>query len=275
MDGIVSRRSDTPPIFKAVISATYKENLAYRSQMAISIFTQPIYFLVQYFIWQSVFKISDTVSGFTLDQMLLYFAISSLSGFLNWDSAGTELQNLIQTGKFITFQIRPVSHIYYSFFQKVGNRILAFWVEMVPVIFFYILFGIDLIPAKPLWTVISFSISFVLSFLVSYTVGTIAFWLVKTDGVRRSILLFTQIFSGLFLPLNLFPKGFQKILFYLPFQFITYVPTRVYIGSYELAGITMPIPQIVFLQAIMVVIMFLVNRFIWSMGIKRFTGVGS
>ena len=61
MDGIVSRRSDTPPIFKAVISATYKENLAYRSQMAISIFTQPIYFLVQYFIWQSVFKISDTV----------------------------------------------------------------------------------------------------------------------------------------------------------------------------------------------------------------------
>ena len=146
---------------------------------------------------------------------------------------------------------------------------------MVPVIFFYILFGIDLIPAKPFWTVISFSISFVLSFLVSYTVGTIAFWLVKTDGVRRSILLFTQIFSGLFLPLNLFPKGFQKILFYLPFQFITYVPTRVYIGSYELAGITIPIPQIVFLQAIMVFIMFLVNRFIWSMGIKRFTGVGS
>ena len=53
------------------------------------------------------------------------------------------------------------------------------------------------------------------------------------------------------------------------------VPVRVFMGSYELAGISMPIPQIVGLQALMVVLTFFLNRIIWHFAIKRFTGVGA
>ena len=135
--------------------------------------------------------------------------------------------------------------------------------------------GINLVPAEPFWVLISLFLSFVLSFLINYTIGTFAFWFVRTDGVRRAVYLFTSICSGAFLPLNLFPYSFQKLLFYLPFQFIAYVPVRVFIGQYELAGITMSIPQIVFLQAVMVAVMFLVNRALWYMGHKTFYGGGS
>jgi len=276
MQSAVMKRGDNPPRFyKAVITATYKENFAYRNQMAVSIFVQPIYFLVHYFIWQAIFQIRDQVSGFTFDQMLLYFAVSSIVEFLNWDSSGHMLQRLIQTGQFITFQLRPVSHLYFSFCQKIGHRILAFLIEILPVMCFYILFGIRFVPAKPFWAVITLFLSFILSFLIRYTIGIFAFWFVKTDGVSRAVLLFTNICSGAFLPLNLFPAGFQKFLFYLPFQFVSYVPVRVFIGHYELAGMTMSIPRIVFLQAAMVGAMFLVNRALWYLGIKRFTGVGA
>lgn len=263
------------PVFKAVVQATYKENFAFRSNMAVSLITQPVYFLVQYFIWQAVFTAHDTVSGFTLDSMLYYFAVSSLLGFLNWDSADGTLQRLVQTGKFITFQLRPVSHLYYAFFEKVGHRILAFWVELIPILGFYLLFGIKPVPAKPLWAIISVALSFILEFLINYTIGTIAFWLVKTDGVRRAVLVFKDVCSGIFLPLTLFPNDIQRLLFVLPFQFISYVPARVFMGSYELAGITMSIPQVVGLQAVMVAVTFLLNRLIWFFGIKRFTGVGA
>lgn len=263
------------PVFKAVVQATYKENFAFRSNMAVSLITQPVYFLVQYFIWQAVFKVHDTVSGFTLDTMLYYFAVSSLLGFLNWDSADGTLQRLVQTGKFITFQLRPVSHLYYAFFEKVGHRILAFWVEMVPIIGFYLLFGIKPIPVKPLWAIISVALSFILGFLINYTIGTMAFWLVKTDGIRRAVLVIKDICSGMFLPLTLFPADIQRVLFFLPFQFVSYVPARVFMGSYELAGITMSIPQVVGLQAVMVAVTFLLNRLVWYFGIKRFTGVGA
>lgn len=268
-------RKKAPPVFKSVIHTTYKENFAYRSNMAVSLITQPVYFLVQYFIWQAVFQVHGNVSGYTLDSMLYYFAVSSLMGFLNWDNADGTLQRLVQTGKFITYQLRPISHLYYSFFEKVGHRILAFWIELIPILGFYLLFGIKPIPVMPFWAVISVILSFILSFLINYTIGTIAFWLVRTDGVRRAVLVFKDVCSGMFLPLTLFPAGIQKVLFYMPFQFISYVPARVFMGSYELAGITMSIPQIVGLQAIMVLVTFFLNRFIWYFGIKRFTGVGA
>jgi len=114
------------PVFKAVVQATYKENFAFRSNMAVSLITQPFYFLVQYFIWQAVFKSHDTVSGFTLDTMLYYFAVSSLLGFLNWDSADATLQRHVQSGKFITFQLRPVSHLYYAFLRR---WVTGFWLS--------------------------------------------------------------------------------------------------------------------------------------------------
>lgn len=262
------------PLFRAVVQTTYKENFAFRSNMAVSLITQPIYFLVQYFIWQAVFKSQDTISGFTLKTMLFYFAVSSLLGFLNWDDSDSTLQRLVQTGKFITFQLRPVSHLYYAFFEKVGHRILAFWVELIPILGFYLLFGIKPIPVMPFWAIISVALSFMLSFLINYTIGTIAFWLVKTNGLHRAILVINGICSGIFLPLTLFPAAIQKFLFFLPFQFVSYVPVRVFMGSYELAGITMSIPQIVGLQAVMVAVTYLLNRLVWYFGIKRFTAVG-
>lgn len=207
--------------------------------------------------------------------MILYFAVSSLIEFLNWDNSENILQRLIQTGQFITFQLRPVSHIYFSFLQKIGQRLLAFLIEVIPVMCFYILFGVRLIPAEPFWALISLILGFILSFLIRYTIGTLAFWFVKTAGISRAVVVLTSICSGAFLPLNLYPYGFQKFLFFLPFQFVSYVPVRVFIGKYELAGISMPIPHIVFIQAVMVIVMFLFNRILWYFGIKRFTGVGA
>ena len=89
-----------------------------------------------------------------------------------------------------------------------------------------------------------------------------AFWLVKTNGVRRAVLVFKDVCSGIFLPLTLFPVQIQKVLFFLPFQFISYVPARVFMGSYELAGMTFSIPQIVGLQALMVLLTYLLNRLV-------------
>ncbi len=263
------------PVFRAVVQATYKENFAFRNNMAVSLITQPVFFLVQYFIWRSVFEAHDTVSGFTFDTMLYYFAVASLIGYLNWDDADGTLQRLVQTGKFITFQLRPVSHLYYAFFEKVGHRILAIWVEMIPIFCFYLLFGIRPIPVMPGWAILSLALSFVLGYLINYTIGIMAFWLVKTNGLTRALLVIKDLCSGLFLPLTLFPDEVQKVLFFLPFQFVSYVPVRVFMGDYELAGIHMSIPQIVGLQAVMVVLTFILNRIIWHFAIKRFTGVGA
>lgn len=266
----------TMEVLKATALATYKEWAAYRSHMAVSLFVGPVFFLTQMFIWRAVYSTRTTLSGLTLEQMLTYYGISAVIGYLTYDSADWNLQMLIRTGKFLTFMLRPLSHCYFALCQKVGHRLLALWIEFIPIyLIFFFLFKIKLIPAHPGWAILSICLSFVLVFLTNYCIGITAFWLTKTEGIRRAFLVARDISAGAFIPLTFFPEGLQKALFFLPFQYITYVPTRVYIGSYELAGISLSIPEVVGLQAAATVVMFVVYKILWHLGIKRFSGVGA
>lgn len=263
-------------VMKAVAFATYKEWSAYRSHMAVSLFVGPVGFLVQLFIWTAVFSTRESIGGLSLQQMITYYGIGAVINYVTYNSADWNLQMLIRTGKFMTFLLRPVNHVYFALSQMVGHRFLAIFFEFIPIYaIFLFVFKINLMPVYPIWTLISVVLSFLMSFLCHYCIGIISFWLTETNGLRRAFLLFKDICSGVFIPLSLFPGALQYVLFFMPFQFITYVPIRVFIGSYSLAGITMGIPEIVGIQALSVLVMLLITRLLWHLGIKRFTGVGA
>lgn len=263
-------------ILKAVAFATYKEWSVYRSHSMVSIFVGPVYFLVQYFIWKAVYNTRDSISGLSLEQMITYFAIAALINYIIMDFADWNLQMLIHTGKFLTFVMRPMSHVYFAFSQKVGHRVLGIVFEFLPLfLIFTLIIRIRLVPAQPFWAVLSIALGFVMMFLVDYCVGVTAFWLTRTSGVRRMFLILRDICSGVLVPLTLFPALLQKVFFVLPFQFITYVPIRVFIGSYELGGYSCTIPQIVGIQTVAVLLMAIFTILFYKQGLKQFTGVGA
>jgi ABC-2 type transport system permease protein len=260
----------------SVAYVTYKEWAAYRSHMVVSLFVGPVLFLVQLFIWQAIFSVRGTLNGLTLDQMITYYAIVAVINYFIFDFADWNLQMLIRTGKLLTFLLRPVSHRYFALSQKVGHRMLGLWLELTPVLLIFIfVFRIDLQPAYPFWAVMSILFSFLLMFLINYCIGMTAFWLTNTDGIRRMFMILRDVCAGVFIPLSFFPDALQKLMFFLPFQYIIYVPARVIIGSYELADLSLTIPQIVALQGVVVVVMWLVSGLLWHLGIRKFTGVGA
>lgn len=260
---------------KGVAFATYKEWSAYRSHMFVSLIIGPLYFLVQIFIWKAVFSGKDVLNGLTLNQMISYYGIAALIHYCIMDFADWNFQMLIRTGQFITYLLRPMHHRLFAFSQKIGHRILGFTLEFIPVyLIFIFVFKIDLRPRYPLWSIVSIMLSFTIIFLINYCIGLTAFWLVKADGIRRVFLILRDISSGIFIPLVFFPEIIQKILMFLPFQYAVYVPIRVFIGTYEIAGNQISIPNIVGIQAIMCIIMFFISEIMYNAGIKRFTGVG-
>lgn len=261
---------------KAVAFVTYKEWAAYRSHAMVSLFVGPIYFLVQIFIWKAVYASRGSINGLTLEEMMTYFGTAVLINYLIMDFADWNLQMLVSTGKFLTYILRPMSHVYFALSQKVGHRLLGFTFEFLPVyLIFLLFFKISLIPERPIFALVSIALGFVMMFLVDYCVGITAFWLTRTSGVRRMFLLLRDICSGVFLPLTFFPGILQKILFFLPFQYIAYVPVRVCIGSYELGGVALDIPQIVGVQAVAVIVMTVFTLIFYKLGTTKFTGVGA
>jgi ABC-2 type transport system permease protein len=261
---------------QAVGWVTYKEWAVYRSHMLASLFIGPIYFLVQMFIWTAIYSTRDTVGGLQLEEMIAYYGVAALLSYATFDFADWNLQMLIRTGKFTTFLLRPVSHRYFAFSQKAGHRVLGFTLEMIPVwCIFAFVFGIWLVPSNWLWAITSVLLSFILVFLVHYCIGLAAFWMTNTGGLRMVLHLVTNLCAGAIIPLTLFPDWLQQALLVLPFPYMLYVPVRVFIGSYELAGVSLSIPSLVAWQSLIVLFMLLVSELLWRLGIRRFTGVGA
>lgn len=263
-------------VMKAVAFVTYKEWSAYRTHSMVSIFVGPVYFIVQYFIWTAVYGGRTEINGMNLSQMIAYFGASTLIGYLTMDFADWNLQMLIHTGKFLTFAMRPIHHRFFAFSQKVGHRFLGMVVEFIPCyIILTFLFGVDMVPKRIGWTVLSIALAFLMNFYVHYILGMTAFWFVQSSGIRRVFDLLSGVFSGAFIPLVFFPLWLQKLLFFLPFPYMSYVPAMVFTGSFNLAGISMSIPVIVGCQGIAVVCMMMLSELIYKASIRHFNGVGA
>ena len=265
---------------RAVAIVTYKEWAAYRTHSMISIFVGPVYFLVQYCIWKAVYSAQGgtqaVINGMSLEQMLTYFGVNALIGYLTMDFADWNLQMLVRTGKFLTFALRPIDHKLFAFSQKLGHRVLGFFFEFLPCfLIFMFVFKINLIPEHWILAIISIALGFCMTFLVNYCIGLTAFWIVRAEGIRNVFQALQTVFNGSLIPLVFFGKNWQKVLFYLPFQYMLYVPSRVCTGSYELAGKTYALPQIVVIQACAVCVFLLLTCLLYNRAMKQFTGVGA
>jgi ABC-2 type transport system permease protein len=106
-------------------------------------------------------------------------------------------------------------------------------------------------------------------------IGIASFWIVESAGIRSFYNLFSSLFSGLFIPLVFFPKPLQIIQFFLPFQYISYVPAMVFIGNYRLGDIILSVPAIVGIQAMALFCVYFTSELIFNTAMKRFTAAGA
>ena len=263
-------------VCRAVAFVTYKEWGAYRTHSMVSIFVGPVYFIVQYFIWTAVYGGGGTLNGIEYSQMIRYFGVTALIGYLTMDFADWNLSMLIRTGKFLTFALRPLNHRFFALSQKIGHRTLGFIVEFVPcALIFTFLFKVDMRPANLPWTLLSITLAFFMNFFVNYCIGMVSFWIVQSEGIRSFYALLGGLFSGMALPLVFFPKPLQIVQFFLPFQYTSYVPAMVFLGNYSLSDVHLSIPAIVAIQGAAVFLVYIVSELLYRAAMKQFTAVGA
>ena len=79
-----------------------------------------------------------------------------------------------------------------------------------------------------------------------------------------------MLFSGYVLPIDLMPEAVQKIIFYLPFQYLVYFPVNIYLGRLD----TIEIIQGLAIQTFWVFALWGLMRLAWARGIRHFEAVG-
>jgi len=108
-------------------------------------------------------------------------------------------------------------------------------------------------------------------FLMQYTIGLSGFWITRTLGINDAWFFMYSLASGYLVPLDLFPAAVRQILMYLPFRYTMSFPLDIFLGRITrwetLQGIA--------IQWIWAAAIFVVCRWVWARGLRRYSAVGA
>lgn len=261
--------------YKAVAKTGFKVALTYRFDFFVTLATAPISLIVFYFLWKSIYAYSgeEIIKGFTFNAMVSYYLINMIVAFFTWSRIEKWMEHDIRYGHMIMDLLRPVEYFFSVFSFELGLNILGILVQAIPFYIIGILFFNIIIPSwiNIAFFVVSLFLANILFFLISYLIGLLAFWFKRIQGLSKAKKPVIHFFSGGLIPLTFLPLALQKISYYLPFQYIRFIPISFYLGRYSVVQMF----GLLAVQAAWVILLFIIAKLAWNRAFKRFAGAGA
>jgi ABC-2 type transport system permease protein len=109
-----------------------------------------------------------------------------------------------------------------------------------------------------------------LQFFTSYAMAMLAFWVLEVSTFIFILYAFEYIASGHLFPLDILPKGLEQVLYFTPFPYQLYFPVSVYMGKSSGSDLIRGL----LIQAFWVAFAYVLARFAWNRGLKKYSAVG-
>lgn len=113
------------------------------------------------------------------------------------------------------------------------------------------------------------ALAFTLRFVIQYTFAIFAFWTERVASIEELWFLIYLFCGGVIAPLEVFPPVMQKILLWTPFPYLLHFPTAI------LIGLPVNIPRGILMMLGWGIIFFILNRWLWKKGLKKYSGMGA
>ncbi len=124
-----------------------------------------------------------------------------------------------------------------------------------------------------IWQILGFiiccAIAFALRFLMQYTWALFSFWTERANALEEFSLMFYLFLSGLIAPLEVFPPLLRDIAYLTPFPYMVHFPSSL------LRGESVNFLQAAIVVAIWGILFFILNRWLWRLGLKEYSGMGA
>ncbi|WP_163100624.1 ABC transporter permease [Peribacillus alkalitolerans] len=242
--------------------------LAYRTNYYTGILIYSINIGAYYFLWNAIYGGKETIEGLTAVQMTTYVAVGWMARAFYFNNIDREMAAEIKQGKVAIELIRPYSYLGMKTMQGLGEGIFRLFFFSVPgMVIVSLLFPIQLSANPSTWGL--FALSITLSFLINTEInllmGITTFFFYNNDGIIRAKRVLIDLFSGLLLPLSLFPIWAQDIMKYLPFQGISYIPSMIFTDGFSGNEMTQALLQ----QGIWAVVLWIPIQVLWIYAKKQ------
>ncbi|RPF40799.1 ABC-2 type transport system permease protein [Streptomyces sp. Ag109_G2-6] len=229
-------------LYLAVAAGGFRRYAAYGTATAAGVFTNTVFGFIVAYTYIALWDERPHLGGYDQAQALTFVWVSQAllaAASLIGGGFQEELQERIRTGDVAVDLYRPAdlqawwlaTDLGRAGFQLLGRGLL-------PLAAGACAFTLAL-PSDPLrWLLflLSVALGLVVGFGVRYLLALAAFWLLDGAGVNLMATVVTVFFSGMLLPLTVFPGGFGEVVRLLPWAAMLQVPLDVLLGTHAGSG---------------------------------------
>lgn len=261
-----------------VLSMGIQNTLVYRTNFLFRAAFGLVPLAATLFLWRAIYAdkpAGSPIGAYTLAQMVSYYLLVTVVDAItavaedDWQIAAD-----IKDGAVSQFLLKPLDYLTYRLCLYLSGRVIYTSVALIPVAFFLFFQREFLVaPAGPLtWVLMPLSLlmAALLQFLIAYTVALLSFWVMDVSTFIFIQFAFEFLASGHLFPLDILPESLHRLLLWTPYPYLLYFPVGVYLGRIQGPDLW----QGFCLQAAWVVAAFLIARFTWSRGLRKYTAVG-
>ena len=261
-----------------VLSMGIQNTLVYRTNFLFRAAFGLVPLAATLFLWEAIYAdkpAGAAIGAYTLAQMVSYYLLVTVVDSItavaedDWQIAAD-----IKDGAVSQFLLKPLDFLAYRLCLYLSGRVIYTSVALIPVAFFLFFQREYLVgPAEPLrWILAPLSVLMagLLQFFIAYTVALLSFWVLDVSTFIFIQFAFEFLASGHLFPLDILPDGLHRLLLWSPYPYLLYFPVGVYLGHIQGADLW----QGFALQLAWVGVAFLIARFVWSRGLRKYTAVG-
>jgi ABC-2 type transport system permease protein len=253
---------------------SFSQQLAYRGNILMYRVGELANVLILLYVWIVLYSGREAVQGYTLPEMITYLTGAGIvSSFArNW--VADTIERDVHRGRLSDYLLKPLNYFAYRFTYDFSNGQISNWFTIATyflvILLLRHLFIVNLNPLTSTLFFLSVFLTVFLQFLIYFLIGLSSFWFTRIGGIILSFSVLDRIFSGSYMPLDLFPNKLEIFARFLPFAYTQYFSMQIYLGKIS----RIQVLQGLALQLLWIFILALIVRLVWKKAVKRFESVG-
>jgi len=261
-------------IYYSYMKIVIAMQLQYRASLLIWAFSSLVWVLIPLVVWVTVAKSQGgQVGSYSSGDFAAYFIALLIVEQTTFTWVIWEMGERIRSGQLSPKLLRPIHPIHEDVAWNISYKAITFALILPSALLIGWAFHAEFHPH--VWHIVVFFPSlisaFLMRFVMEWTIGLVGFWVTRTSAINQIYSTLFLFLSGQMTPLSLLPRPLEMLANILPFKWAVAFPTELVLGRLTPTQVLLGFA----IQASWLLVSLIAFRFIWRLGISRYSAVGA
>ncbi len=252
------------PVYLSFMKKSFQKQLAYKFEYFVGVFNGLLFIFVFTSLWSAIYSNPQAVAGLAFNRaQIISYAVFAMMFRISMTMEDNEVASKVRTGAISIDLIKPVNYFLMLLSEALGQTAFHWFTRVAPILVICLLsFDVSLPDAAANYALaaVAWVLGYAILFMINFLFSLLAFWFMETFSFQLMKFGMFTLFSGGIVPIDFFPDWIRPFIDFIPFQYILYVPTALFIGHIQ----GMDAIRLIVLQFAWVAFLGLISWWMWS-----------